>query len=132
MIDVANDAEGVRMALEEMFEEDFVHSRIERDSKGASEETRERLAAQLPARTLSPGYYQFGSHLFWLDSLRKAGIEFGPDDLLAYEARGLVALTRARGNFEYKHPDCGSCHARQQTRFGAKCDACGVEFRRKR
>jgi hypothetical protein len=62
MIDVVQDAEGVRMALEEIFEEDFVRSRIDHESAGADEQTRERMAFQIPPRTLSPGYYDFGLH----------------------------------------------------------------------
>ena len=100
MIDVVNDAEGVRMALEEIFEQDYVRSRIDRESAGANAETRERMAFQVPPRTLSPGYYDFAQHLLRLEAQQKAGIGFSAVDLASFEASGLVALGRARGGFE--------------------------------
>lgn len=131
MIDVVYDAEGVRMALEEIFEEDYVRARVDRDSRGAAEQTRIRLASQLPPRTLSPGYYDFAAHLLFLDEQHKAGIGFNPRDLTTYEARGIVILGRARAAFEARHPACGSCGARQQNRYSVECVGCGVKFRRK-
>jgi hypothetical protein len=131
VINVANDAEGVRMALEEIFEEDFVRSRIDRESSGADERTRERMQAQIPPRTLSPGYYAYGEHLLRLEADQKAGIQFLASDLAAFEARGLVALGAARAAFQSKHPACGGCGARQQNRFGTECNHCGVKFQRK-
>jgi hypothetical protein len=128
MIDVVNDAEGVRMALEEIFEQDYVRSRIDRESAGANAETRERMAFQVPPRTLSPGYYDFAQHLLRLEAQQKAGIGFSAVDLASFEASGLVALGRARGGFESRHPACSACGARQQNRFSVKCVGCGVEF----
>jgi hypothetical protein len=131
VIDVVNDAEGVRMALEAIFEEDYVRSRVDHDSTGADGQTRARMLAQVPPRKLSPGYYEFGQHLLLLESHQKAGAVFAPGELAAFEVRGLVALGRARSGFEHKHPACGSCGARQQNRFGIECGSCGVKFRRK-
>lgn len=131
MIDVVKDAEGVRMALEEIFEEDYVRSRISRELEAASEQTRERLASQVPPRTLSPGYYEFAGHLLWLESERNAGVGFSAGALAAYEVRGLVALGNARSAFDGRHPKCSSCGARQQNRFSTECLNCGVNFRRK-
>lgn len=131
MIDVVYDAEGVRIALEEIFEEDYVRARIGRESEGASEETRIRMANQIPPRTLSPGYYDFAAHLLFLDSEHKAGIGFSAKDLTSYEARGIVVLGRARAAFEGRHPACGSCGVRQINRFSTECVGCGIKFRRK-
>ena len=131
MIDVARDPEGVRMALEAIFEEDFVRARIEREAAGANPETRARMESRLPARTLSPGYYRFAQHLFHLDAQRKAGIVFASGDLAAFEVEGLLALDRARGEFERRHPSCSSCGTRQENRFSPECCGCGVKFRRK-
>lgn len=131
MIDVVNDAEGVRMALDEIFEEDFVRSRIDREVKGANEQTRLRLETQIPARTLSPGYYEFASHLFRLDNERRVGVSIDAGRLAAFEIRGLIALDCARKTFEHRHPACSACGTRQQNRFGAECSGCGVKFRRK-
>lgn len=130
MIDVVQDAEGVRIALEEIFEEDFTRAGVG-NMVNASEETRKRLADNLPARTLSPGYYDFAAHLLWLEDERKAGIAFVENALAAFEVRGLVALGRARNAFDSRHPKCSSCGARQQNRFAVECIGCGVKFRRK-
>jgi len=132
MIDVVHDTEGVRMALEEIFEQDLVRSRIERESVGANEETRERMAFQIPPRTLSPGYYEFGLHLLRLDAEQKAGIGFTARDLAAFEVSGLLALARARSAFEGRHPACSACGARQLNRFGVECSGCGVKFRKRK
>ncbi len=131
MIDVVRDHEGVRQALEEIFEEDFVRARIEREFANVTPETRARLESRLPARTLSPGYYRFAQHLFYLDAERKAGIAFAPDTLAAFELDGLIALDRARSEFEHKHPACSSCGTRQENRFSPECCGCAVKFRRK-
>ena len=134
MIDVVRDTEGVRRSLEEIFEEDFARSRIERQlaDSGAAEATRARIEATIPARTLSPGYYEFALHLLKLDQEREAGILFTASDLADFEARGLVELGRARSAFHQKHPPCSACGAHQANRFGSSCDACGAEFRRKK
>jgi hypothetical protein len=131
VIDVANDAEGARIALEEIFEEDYVRSRVELTCADISQETRDRLAAQVPPRTLSPGYYEFAEHLLWLDSERAAGIGFSAEGLAAFEVRGLVALGRARTAFDGRHPKCSRCGARQPGRFGVECSGCGAKFARK-
>lgn len=129
MIDVVRDQEGVRLALEEIFEEDFVRARIDRNSAGASPETKERMRRQIPRRTLSPGYYAFAEHLLVLDEERQAGVAFS---LAGFEARGMVALQRARGEFERRHPPCSACGTRQENRFGMECSGCGTKFRRKK
>jgi hypothetical protein len=131
VIDVVQDSEGVRMALEEIFEEDYVRSRIDVESAGASAETRERMSGQIPPRTLSPGYYVFALHLLRLDCQRKAGIVFAASQLACHEADGLVALDRARVAFESRHPPCSGCGARQANRFAQECCGCGIKFRRK-
>jgi hypothetical protein len=126
VIDVWKDAEGVRMALEEIFESDFVRSRI-RD-EGASQETIERMERLVPPRTLAWGYYRFGEHLLHLEALQQAGIGPAAGDLAACEADGLLALRRARTAFEARHPACNSCGERQQNRFGRECPGCGSKF----
>jgi hypothetical protein len=132
VIDVWKDAEGVRIALEEIFEEDYVRSRVNREQTGASEETRERLASQVPPRTLSPGYYVFASHLLCLEEEKEVGVGFSSGELTCHEVRGLVALSRARLAFKSRHPPCGTCGAHQQNRFGTECVSCGIKFQRKK
>lgn len=129
MIDVARDAEGVRMALEALFEEEFVRARIERE--GRDEATRERMECQVPGRELSPGYYRWGEHLLRLDAERQAGVALDAGRLSALECDGMVALERARGKFRYDHPACSGCGTQQESRFSPKCGGCGVEFRKK-
>lgn len=131
MIDVARDREGVRMALEEIFEEDFLHSRLARELENANEQTRQRIEERMPVRTLSPGYYSLALHLVATEQLFKAGISFGVGAIADFEAAGLVALARAREAFGTRHPACSACGAHQQNRFGAECHACGIKFRRK-
>ena len=132
MIDVFNDAEGVRMALEEIFEQDFVRARIQLQSSGANAQTKARMLAQIPVRTLSPGYYAFALHLLHLEAEGAAGVGFDAARMPAFEARGLVALRRARDAFGFRHPTCGQCGVRQQNRFSVKCESCDVKFARKK
>jgi hypothetical protein len=131
-IDVWHDTEGVRMALEEIFEEDFVRSRIHSEASGADPETLARMERQVPPRTLAWGYYRFGEYLLHLDALKRAGVVFAARDLAAFEAEGILALHRARSAFEGRHPACSSCGIRQQNRFGFECAGCGVKFQRKK
>jgi hypothetical protein len=129
-MNVWNDAEGVRMALEEIFENDFARSRIR--GEGANAETLARMELQIPPRTLAWGYYRAGEHLLYLESLQQAGVVFPARDLAAFEAEGLLSLKRARSGFESKHPACSACGARQQNRFGRECPACGSKFQRRK
>jgi hypothetical protein len=132
MIDVWRDTESVRMALEEIFEIDFVRGRVRRDAEGANPETIERMERQIPPRTLAWGYYRFGEYLLHLDALREAGIPLALADLANCEAEGLLALRRARASFEGHHPACTACGTRQQNRFGTECPGCGAKFQRKK
>jgi hypothetical protein len=131
-IDVWRDPEGVRLALEEIFESDFVRARIRREAAGATPETMERMEQKIPPRTLAWGYYRFAEHLLHLDALRRAGVRFAERDLLGCEAEGMLALDRARTAFEGHHPACSACGHRQQNRFGAECSGCGAKFQRKK
>jgi hypothetical protein len=130
VINVWNDAEGVRMALEEIFEQDFARSRIREE--GANDETLARMEQRIPPRTLAWGYYSAGEHLLHLESLQQAGVVFPARDLAAFEAEGLVILHRARSGFESRHPACSACGQRQQNRFGRECHACGAKFQRRK
>lgn len=125
MIDVARDHENVVQALVEILEEEFAFSRVRRVLDNSEEGDRGRIVESLPPRTLSPGYYRWASYLFWLEARRGAGIEFEQID--GREMDGLVAVKRARAQWEAQHPAC-PCGARQDTRFETKCRACGLEF----
>ena len=131
MIDVVRDPQGVRMALEALFEEDFVRSRMAGNLEDKSAEQQERIERAVPRRALSPGYYRWAEHLLRLDAERKAGVGFAPGDLACFEADGLVELDRARGKFERDHPECGACKRRLEFRHQPECSGCGAKFRRK-
>jgi hypothetical protein len=131
-IDVCRDTEGVRMALEEIFEQDFARARLKREMAQAADETLERMEQRLPGRTLAWGYYRFAYYLLHVDAQRSAGIPIEFAGLAAFEAEGLLALDRARAGFESRHPACSACGARQQNRFSVECHACGAKFHRKK
>lgn len=129
--DPARDTKGLAIAIREILEEDFARGEIERQAEQASAATRARLLAQIPPRTLSPGYYRFADHLLWIEGEHRAGIILAARELAAVEAIGLRTLIRARSDFEYAHPACGGCGVRQRHRFCVECSACGIKFRRK-
>lgn len=129
MIDVVHDAEGVRQALEAIFEEDFVRSRVDVHRSGADAATRARMEQRIPRRVLSPGYYRWAEHLLRIDAERRAGVPLGA--LVAFEADGMVQVDRARAAFEGRHPKCTACGLRQENRFGVECPGCGAKFRKK-
>ena len=131
MIDTAHDAVGVRTALEEIFEEEYVRSRIASEMAGANDQTRARMMAMVPVRTLSPGYYDWAQHLLRIDSMTKAGIVLQLGDVAVVEMIGLMAVQRARSIFEGNHPACPACKALQTNRFTTECHACGTKFIRK-
>jgi hypothetical protein len=130
MIDVSNDAEGVRMALEEIFESDFARSLMR--GEGANDETLARMERRVPPRTLAWGYYRWGEHLLHLEALQKAGIALALKDLAACESEGLLTLSRARAAFEARHPACSGCGQRQPNRFGGECIGCASKFQRRK
>lgn len=132
MIDVWRDPDGVRMALEEIFEQDYVRSSIHREASGANPETLARMERQIPPRTLAWGYYRFAEYLLHLDALKSAGVHFAARDLADFEAEGILALERARSAFQGRHPACSACGTRQPNCFGIECCNCGVKFQRRK
>jgi hypothetical protein len=132
MIDVWRDAEGVRMALEEIYEEDFTRSIIHREASGATPETLARMEARIAPRKLAWGYYRFAEYLMHLDELLRAGLAFAFGRMSAVEVEGLLTLQRARAAFEDRHPACSACGRRLQNRFEAGCSGCGAKFQRKK
>ena len=128
---VERDGEGLRLALLELFEEEFGRARIERLMANANEATQQRLIDALPKRTLSPGYYAWCFHLLRLESEKEAGLQLDPAVLSAFEGAGMRTLVGARADFRAKHPPCSRCGVEQETRFAPECCACGVKFARK-
>jgi len=131
-INVWRDTEGLRMAVEEIFETDFVRSRIHREASGANPETLARMERQIPPRTLAWGYYRFAEYLLHLDAFLQAGIPIAYGNLAAVEVEGLLAVHRARAAFEGRHPACNACGLRQQNRFSRECPGCGAKFKVKK
>lgn len=132
MIDVVRDMEGLKLAFAEIFEQDFDRARIHSSAESASEETRKRLVESLPPLQLSPGYHRFAYHLMQIESEIRVGVRLNPTTTPQFETSGLLCLESARTAFNYKHPPCGACGTRQSSRFGAKCESCGVDFRRRK
>ncbi len=128
VLDPARDHEGLLNAFAEVLEEDFAQSRMRRSLEDAADESREHMVATLPRRTLSEGYYKLAEYLLWLEGLIAVGAPILQMAML--EADGLGVLKRARSNFERNHPECGSCGARQDTKFAVQCCGCGTQFRR--
>ena len=127
-IDVTRDVEGMVQALGELLEEEFAFQRVRRVLDQAADDDRDHAMRSLPARALSPGYYRWAAYLLWLETRLDAGIRF--DRLDVAEMDGLVALKRARNEWNSKHPAC-ACGARQEGRFSQRCHECGIEFRRR-
>jgi hypothetical protein len=127
-IETTRDVEGLKQALRELLEEAFSLSRVEKSMEGANEAAQQRMLASLPPRTLSPGYYKAAEYLLWLEQHLEVGAPAGT--MVAWEADGLCVVARARDEFEREHPACGACGALQDSRWMAKCCACGAEFRR--
>ena len=125
-IDVVRDAKGIRLAAIEVLEESFERGRIEHAMAGANEDTRGRLLASVSRPSSAAGYLRWCDHLWALEAQGKAGISLA--GITAFEAAGLVAIAEARREWEFKHPECSRCKARQSTRFGTQCEACKAKF----
>jgi len=125
MIDVTRDQEGLIQAVQELLEEEFAFSRVRRIFDAAEGEEREHALRSLPPRLLSPGYYRWAAYLLWLEQRT----EF-LSRLDAAEMEGLVAVKRARGQWESQHPAC-PCGARQESRFQSHCMSCGLTFHKR-
>ena len=126
-IRVAEDFEGLRIAALELLEESFEAPETERLRRFAeiAANGAEMLAKLPQRRTLSPGYY------IWLAAIQEsvvepmeAGIAFGERDLLADEALALLAIRRARSDFNEAHPPCRGCGKPMRDAQASHCDGC--------
>lgn len=127
-IRVESDAEGLQLALRELFEESYLREAIAGLMDEADEETRARALDDLPERTLSPGYYGRASYLLDLGGAIECGAGYSANTLTRSDVTGLQALKRARGEYEHDHPPCGRCGTRQDNRWATQCRSCGVKF----
>ncbi len=130
VIQVERDQEGVQQALRAVFEESFQRNAISESMRSADAETREAMLADLDLRALSPGYYARASYLLDLANAIQAGIHYSASQLTRDDVRGLLAVSRAKAEFEHDHPACSACGRRQDGRFAMKCPGCGAEFNR--
>ena len=125
-VHVERDAEGLKIALREIFEEAFLRE-ASGGMDGATASTMARIAEEMPQRSLSPGYYTRAEYLLDLATAIECGVGYSAEVLGRDDALGLQALKRARNEFERDHPAC-SCGARQHSRFISQCRRCGAKF----
>jgi NADH pyrophosphatase NudC (nudix superfamily) len=130
IIQVERDHEGLHTALVGLFEEAFQKSAIEEASRAADKEQRKRMLDEIPARSLSPGYYARATYILDLGRAIETGVTYSAETLAREDVRGLQALARAKAEFEREHPACSGCGTRQDNRFAMKCRGCGVKFTR--
>lgn len=119
MIVVARDTEGLITAAKEIYVHSLSEKKVEQMLKDVPLGDDELLAKLCPRRTLSPGYYDQVLYLLWLKQGIESGVEF--KDLTADEADGMVALTRARHEFEQEYPPCSDCGVRNDRGSGHLC-----------
>lgn len=127
-IAVESDVLGLQTALRELFEEAYLREAMASLLDDACEADRERALEDLPARTLSPGYYDRASYLLDLGAAIDAGVSYAASTLSRSDVRGLQALKRARGEYEQDHPSCGRCGTRQDNRWATQCRSCQCKF----
>jgi hypothetical protein len=121
----------LQIAVRELFEESFFEEATKSLlAKVQDEEMRESILMDAPSRTLSPGYYDRCVYLLDLGSAIEAGVQYGAGQLRRDDVAGLLAVKRAKAEFEQEHPSCPSCGTRQDNRFMDKCKSCRQVFRR--
>lgn len=128
MIRVERDIDGVRTALIALFEESFQRAAIDDAVRTADKETREQMLEEMPERELSPGYYAQAHYLLDLANAIEAGVSYGAGSLTRTDVLGLMAVSRARAEFESNHPKCNNCGARQDSKFAPACKKCHTKF----
>jgi hypothetical protein len=127
-IRVDQDIEGVQLALGVLFEESFVRSSFGDGFDDLDDETQRRLLAEIPPRTLSPGYFNYAVYLLSLASAIEAGVTYSADQLRHTDVQGLQAVSRARNEHHRRHPACSQCGTRQHSAFAPECRRCHAKF----
>jgi hypothetical protein len=126
VIQVERDAAGLQIAVRELFEETLFEESMRPllAKVGDDPEMRERIYAEAPERTLSPGYYDRCAYLLDLGSAIEAGAVYSADTLQRSDVTGLLAVRAAKAAFERDHPSCPACGTRQDNRYMKQCKSC--------
>lgn len=125
---VEADAEGLRIALRELFEESFLAEATQNIADTDDIEAIRRMEDDLPARSLSPGYYSRAVYLLDLAAAIECGATYAAADLMRSDVQGLDMLRRAKISFEHDHPNCSGCGKRQFNRHMTECPHCRAKF----
>ena len=99
-------ADLLRRAAAEYFNEGFVYAEIHRIVEDTPQEKRQDARESLqPPRTVPDGCFVWINHLVWLERV----LEIAAVPLTAAEAEGLLVLKRERDRFQAEHPPCPHC-----------------------
>jgi hypothetical protein len=100
------------------------HSRSRAAAIFESNQPDDQIEAQMsklsPRSRVSPGYCDWALYLVWLEQMLSRGIEF-QRPLTAEEADGLVAIGRARDQFQAENPPCPDCGDRVRRGTAHRC-----------
>jgi hypothetical protein len=127
MIAVERDSDGIRLAALELMEESLYRDEYARTERIAAQtaDPAAALAAVLPKRKFSPGYYVWVSYLLDLEMEMSFGVSVAAT-LASADITGLFAVREARRQFENEHPAC-RCGRRMKgdaEKLQGMCDAC--------
>ncbi len=125
---VESDAEGLRVALREIFEESFILGATEDVFSSGDLDAMRRVEEDIPARTLSPGYYSRAAYLLELAGSIDCGVTYAPHQLTHDDVRGLEMVKRAKAAFESEHPPCPGCGRRLDAPTLSQCPYCQTKF----
>src|SRR5689334_8268919 len=113
---VAHDTDGVRQAALELLRASIDAKAVEARLKLTQSDDLDQLGKLVPQSKLAPGYHEWALYLLWLEA---SGLD--PD--FADEMEGLIALRRARHDFETENPQCPHCEKRGQRGLKHLCPA---------
>ncbi len=128
-VSIERDADGLQLAVRTLFEESLRRHRLDELTDRISAKEAERIRADEPLREISPGYYTRAGYLLELANTLELGISFPPDCFTQADIAGMVAVKRARLEFEREHPPCPRCGERQDNPHQTKCHACSQKLR---
>lgn len=125
MIDVAQDAQGLRQAAAEMMEESFEESQHEPSDATLTRPFFAPHRASTSRRTLSPGYYAFLRYIGEVVAEQlEAGIAISDLKVDEDERLAFNIFVEACAEFLRKHPPCGSCGTPLVNESDEICNMC--------